>query len=142
MPHVPLRAAFLAAAILASGPAALAGDARPPGAADAGRASDPCSFYRLEAYGKGLEHYATEVVWACEAIAARRAAGMPLGDRMEAVAFALDRYREALVAADRTGFAHRPGPGAGWREARERARAALAEETGMLAALEGIRAGF
>jgi hypothetical protein len=139
MPRAPLRATLLAAALLAPGPAALAGDAWTRGSPDEARASDPCSFYRLEAYGKGLEHFATELVWACEAIAERRAAGMPLSDRMQAVAFALDRYREALVEANRAGS---PRPGAGWREARERARAALAEETGMLAALEGIRAGF
>jgi hypothetical protein len=141
MTAVALRPALLAAAILVLGTAASAGDAGAAGARE-GRASDPCSFYRMEAYGKGLEHYATEVVWACEVVAERREAGMPLSDRMKAVAFALERYRAALVEANRRGFAHRPGPGDGWREARERAREALAEEAGMLAALEAIRSGF
>lgn len=139
MTAAPLRPALLAAALLAAGSVS-AGDAG--GAPIEGQASDPCSFYRLEAWGKGLEHYATEVVWACEVVAERRGAGMPLSDRMKAVAFALERYRSALVEANRRGFAHRPGPGDGWREARERGRAALAEETGMLAALEAIRSGF
>jgi hypothetical protein len=142
MADAPHRIALACAMILCLCGAAVAGDAGPRGTAAEGQSSDPCSFYRHEAYGKGLEHFATEVVWACEAVAERRGAGMPLSDRMRAVEFALERYREAVVAANRRGFAHRPGPGDGWRDARERTREALAAETGILAALEAIRAGF
>jgi hypothetical protein len=105
-------------------------------------ASDPCSFYRAHAYGQGIDHYTTEVVWACEAVAQRRATGQPLSDRVEAVEFALRQYRAALVADTRRRFAHAPAPGTTYAEARERARRALAEESGMLAALEAIREGF
>jgi hypothetical protein len=128
--------AFLAA--LALGVPAAAFDGGEPS-----RTSDPCGFFRAQAYGRGLEHYATEMLWACEAIAARRDREQELSLRLEAVELALERYREAVVAAGSG------GPGAAGRPARtpgfgpsDAVKAELAESTGMLAALEAIRAGF
>lgn len=100
--------------------------------------SDPCGFYRTRAYGQGLEHFSTEMLWACEAIAARRAAGIALGERMRAVELALERYRLAVVA-DASLRAPRDGRS---RRAEEAALVEVAERTGTLAALEAIRAGF
>jgi hypothetical protein len=98
--------------------------------------SDPCTFYRVQAYGKGLGHFSTEMLWACEAIRARRLAGMPLGDRLLAVEAVLEEFRHAVVSANRTGSMYRRGPAAAKRAQ------SLAESTGALLALEGIRTGF
>jgi hypothetical protein len=98
-----------------------------------------CTFYRVRARGLGLQHWATELVWACEMVAERRAANMPLNDRMLAVEHALVLYRDALLKNRRDWIARREG-----REPvplRE-AEARLAAETGMLAALEAIQQGF
>lgn len=103
--------------------------------------SDPCGFFRGQAYGRGLSHVATEMLWACEEIAARRAAGMTVSERLVAVELALDRYRAEVVAAGAAGFArgvtssHYFGPG-------DAAKHRIAEDSGMLAALEAIRTGF
>ena len=75
------------------------------------RPASPCAFFRIQAYGKGLDDQATEMLWACEAIAARRAAEMPLGVRLEATELALERYREALHLVTRGGFATAAGGG-------------------------------
>ena len=88
------------------------------------QASNPCGFFHDQAWGKGIGHYATEMLWACEAIAARRRAGLPLGARLGAVDLALARYHDALVA----------GPD-------ERAPE-LARSTGALDALQAVAAGF
>jgi hypothetical protein len=85
--------------------------------------SNPCGFFRDQAWGKGIGHYATEMLWACEAIAMRRGAGLPLGDRLEAVDLALARYHDAVVA--------RP------EDAPD-----LARTTGALDALQAVAAGF
>lgn len=107
------------------------------------RPSDPCGFYRGQAYGKGMAHFATEMLWACEAIAARRAAGMPLGDRLEAADAAIERYRAAVLAAAMRRF-RRSGGGVGaTRLGLSEARTlTLADSAGALVALDGIRAGF
>lgn len=129
MPTNPSRtrlATLAAAAWLAAGGAA---------AGDAG-VSDPCSFFRAHAYGRGLTHFATEMLWACEAIRARREAEMEVGERLLAVEQALERYRAAVIAA---GVAARGGRS--WTGG-DATRTALAETTGMLAALEAIRFGF
>jgi hypothetical protein len=86
--------------------------------------SNLCGFFRDQAWGKGIGHYATEMLWACEAIAARRGAGLPLGDRLEAVESALARYHAAVVA--------RPPEEA----------PAVARSTGALDALQAVAAGF
>ena len=78
------------------------------------RAADPCGFHRSEAFGRGLTHYATEMLWACEAIADRRAASMPLGDRLAVLDVALAAYREAVIAAGRRAFAERRDRGVLW----------------------------
>ena len=86
--------------------------------------SSPCAFFRDRAYGKGLDHPATAMLWACEAIAARRGAGVPLGERLEAVELALGRYRAAVVAAP------------------PEEEPAVARASGALDALDGVAAGF
>jgi hypothetical protein len=85
--------------------------------------SSSCGFFRDQAWGKGIGHFATEMLWACEAIAVRRGAGLPLGDRLEAVDLALARYHDAVVA--------RP------EDAPD-----LARTTGALDALQAVAAGF
>lgn len=86
--------------------------------------SSPCAFFRDHAWGKGLDDPATAMLWACEAVAARRDAGVPLGDRLAAVEFALARYRAALLVA---------APGGEVEAART---------SGALDALAGIADGF
>ena len=88
------------------------------------QASSPCGFFRDQAWGKGIGHYATEMLWACEVIASRRGAGLPLGARLEAVERALARYRDALIAGPDD-----PAP-------------ELARSTGALDALQAVAAGF
>jgi hypothetical protein len=103
---------------------------------------DLCGYYRSQARGQGLDHYTTEALWACQALAARKAAGMPLSDRMQAVAFALEQFREAMAEERAARYPRTGGPGVPTRVARERAREIVAEESGMLAALEAVRTGF
>lgn len=103
--------------------------------------SDPCGFFRGQAYGRGITHFATEMLWACEEIAARRSVHMALSERLTAVDLALERYRAAVVEAGAAGHVqgrssvHAFGPG-------ETAKRRIADETGMMAALEAIRTGF
>jgi hypothetical protein len=86
--------------------------------------SSPCAFFRDRAWGKGLDHHATAMLWACEAVDARRRVGVPLGDRLEAVDLALARYREAVTTS---APADEP---------------MVARASGALDALEGIALGF
>ena len=76
------------------------------------RPTNPCAFFRGQAWGKGLHDPSTEMLWACEAIAQRRRGACPLGVRLEATDAALNRYREALHATGTRGFgaASRPRP--------------------------------
>lgn len=133
-------------AMAAAPPPAVAGEAAAPviAAQGPGMASDPCGFYRGQAYGRGLDHFLTEMLWACEAIAARRGAGMPLGDRLVAAEVALERYRAAVIAAGAAEFAlgRSARPGALRLGAADAAKASLAASTGTLTALERIRTGF
>jgi hypothetical protein len=138
---VPLAALL---ALVAAVGAAPAGEALDGPTVQHGLRSDPCSFYRGQAYGRGLEHFSTEMLWACEAIAARRAAEMELSERLHAVERALERYRQALVAEGGAAFARsRIGPprsvalGPG-----DAVKAALAETSGALEALATVRSGF
>ena len=115
----------------------------PPGT-DAGgsmRTADPCTFYRGRAYRKPISHFATEMLWACEAIALRRTAAQPLGDRLEAAEAALEAYREAVVAASVAALRAMEPPRMRMGLSEEETRA-LAEESGALAALDTIRSGF
>jgi hypothetical protein len=122
----PIRSC-LAALALASAPPAAAGESA--------AAAKPCGFFRSQAYGKGIGHFATEMLWACETIAVRRAAAVPLGDRLEATDAALARYREAVIAAASRARFRSGGFG-------ETDKAALAEATGALTALSAISACY
>lgn len=129
-------AALLAASLLASPVSAQqAAVLRPPTA-------DPCAFHRAQAYGRGLDHFATEMLWACEAVAARRAAAMPLPAPLAAAEFALRLYREAVVAEASAAFPRRRAEGAPRLGLDDTAKVRLAETTGALAALDAARAGF
>lgn len=104
--------------------------------------SDPCHFYRGRAWGQGIGHYTTEMLWACEAIAVRRAAAIPLSDRLQATEAALDRFREAVIleggaAFERSRRLQLRYLGVSPADERE-----IAERVGVLAALDDIRAGF
>jgi hypothetical protein len=115
---------------------ALAAPASTAGGEDAGwtlssRGTEPCLFFRLQAYDRGLEHFDTAIHWACEAIAHRRAAGMALPDRLLAAETAFEAYRVALVAATRGGV-----------PLTETEREAIAAGSGALLAVEALAAAF
>ena len=106
--------------------------------------SDPCSFFRQQTYRKALTDYTREMLWACEEIVRRRAAHVPLSDRLEATATMLEAYREAVTAAgseafDRNRHSGIPAWGLGLSEEE---KYAIADSTGALLALEAIRNGF
>jgi hypothetical protein len=94
----------------------------------------------MQAFGRGLDHFASEMLWACEAIEARRGAAMPLSERLDAVAGALERYRSALIDAGRASYLR--DREVGLLGLSEDAKRDLAERTGTLAALESIRTGY
>lgn len=80
------------------------------------------------------------MLWACEAIETRRAAMIPLSERLQTMAGALERYRDALIAAARDSYRRdRESALFGLSETEKRA---LAERTGTLAALDAIRTGY
>jgi hypothetical protein len=143
-----LAAAFFAGFAIAAAPrqaaAGESGAMATPVVSELTQRSDPCGFYRGQAYGRGLEHSSTEMLWACEAIALRRAAEMELSDRLVAVELALDRYRQAVVAAGAAAFVRhraRPQP-AGPFGAGDAVKSALADSTGLSAALDAVREGY
>ena len=78
-----LRPAPLLAALLAGclATAALAGETASM-ANSALRPADACLFFRGQAYKRAIDDFATEMLLACEVIARRRAAGVPLSDRL------------------------------------------------------------
>lgn len=124
---------------------ALAVDTTAPAAQDQPEGtvrSDPCHFYRARAWGQGIGDYTTEMLWACEAIAARRAAAVPLGPRLQAMANALDQFRDALVDAGSATFATSRNVHSRNLGVSRRAQHEIAERTGVLAALEAIQTGF
>ena len=134
--HAPLLAALLAAWL--AGPA-LAGE---KASADAAlRVGDPCRFFRGQAYKRAIDDFATEMLVACEVIARRRAADVPLSDRLIATEAMLETYREAVLAARPETF---DGNGTlRWELGLTAAQKhAIADETGVLLALEAIRHGF
>ena len=137
-----LAFAFAAALAISAAPGSAGEDRVAP--ATLGVQSDMCGFFRAQAYGRGLEHYATEMLWACEAIARRKAADMPLSDRLLAVELALLRYRDEIVASSAAAFRSDRARqhDTGYIGTGETIKAQIAESTGMLAALEAIRSGF
>jgi len=108
------------------------------------RPTNTCAFFRGQAWGKGLNEPETEMLWACEAIAQRRAAQVPLGVRLEATDAALTRYREALHDTGTRGFGATSGSAPSFAPPAPAAsdRRALAESTGVLAALMAIAEGY
>lgn len=129
MRHVPLARCVLLVFLALAGPVLAEGTQ-----------SEPCGFYRTQAFGRGLDHFASEMLWACEAIETRRQAAVPLSERLTAAAGALERYRAALIEAGRAGFLH--DREAGLLGLSELAKRDLAERTGTLAALEAISTGY
>lgn len=103
-----------------------------------------CGFFHGQAYRRGIQHFATEMLWACETIAQRRASRMPLGARLEEADVALHRYRDAVISAGRTAFAETRTSDAAPRihGLSDDAKRRLAEEAGALTSLEAIRNGF
>jgi Flp pilus assembly protein TadB len=91
------------------------------------RGTEPCMVFRHQAYARGLDHFATEMHLACEAIVRRRVAGRDLPDALMAVERSLEAYRRAVVA--------RP-------DLSEADRLAIAADTGVLRALEAIRGRY
>lgn len=134
--------ACLAAACLSPvGPAPVLADGN-AGAPIAETGPDPCHFFRGRALGKGVDHYATEMLWVCDAIADRRAAALPMSDRLRATEAALDGYRREVLAASVADFVRRRAARDLTLGLSEADTLRIAEETGALGALEAVRAGF
>jgi hypothetical protein len=114
-----------------------AGEAQPQLVVAEG-AAHPCTFFRGQAHRMGMTHFLTEMLWACEAIVERRAAGMTLSDRLLATERALLDYRSALGAARASAGANGGSP----LSVSETRKREIAEATGVLGALEAISAGF
>jgi hypothetical protein len=135
--------ALLLGGLFAGGAAAEPGR---PALSDQGAAGaeTPCVFFRGQAYRQGVVHFASEMLWVCEAIAARRAARMPLGDRLAATEAAMERYRDAVISAGRMAFAETRSSDIAPRihGLSDEAKHRIAAETGALVALEAIREGF
>ena len=104
--------------------------------------SDPCGFYHGRAHGKGIDHYTTEMLWVCRAIAARRAAAMPVGDRLRATEAAFESYRSEVVAASVQDFARKQDGLTRRLGLSEDDMQRIADRTGVLLALEAVRGGF
>ncbi len=142
----PVFASLFAALVSCGAPSsASAGEGTTPAqSARVSSQSDPCVFFRSQAYGRGLSHFATEMLWACEAVARRRAADMTLSERMLAVELALARYHAEVVSAGRSSSApsRARDMDIGYVTTSEGLKARIAESTGTLAALEAIRLGF
>ncbi len=120
-----------------------------PARADAGAAAriesasgDPCRFFRGRAFGKGIDHYATEMLWVCDAIAERRRAAMPLSDRLLATEIALESYRRKIISAAVTDLDRRRRERDRRLGLSEAENLRIAEESGALTALDAVRLGF
>ncbi len=138
-------AASLAAPAAAEGGPHLDFDRDGPSAPYQERGSaDRCQFFRGEAYQRSLGDFAGDMLLACEEIARRVAAGVPLGDRLEAFGAMLDDYRSAVIVAGDEAFARRRRAGrAPWELGLSEAeKYAIADATGALLALDAIRGGF
>lgn len=106
--------------------------------------ADPCRFFRGQAAREPLTHYSRDMLWACEEIARRRTAGLPLGDRLKATEAMLATYRDAVVAAGTEAFARKGRAGQPpWALGlSEEEKYQIADSTGALLVLEAIRGGF
>ena len=105
---------------------------------------DPCQFFRIQASNASLAHYSQDMLWSCDEIARRRAAGLPLGDRLEATAAMLDTYRDAIITAGTEAFTRKSRSGqAPWELVlSEEEKTAIADSTDALLVIEAIRGGF
>ncbi len=131
-----------ALALAASLTAAHAGESAAP-TAETLQSGDPCLFFRSQAYSRGIDDFTTRMLAACEVIARRRAAGVPLGDRLAATELMLDTYRSAVIAAGEDPKRVQHGNAHQWSLALSHAeKHAIADETGALLALEAIRTRF
>ncbi len=145
MRRIPICLSLACVLAFGSPPTARGDDPlRTPVALVTSHKADPCGFERTEAYGAGLMHFSTEMLWGCEAVARRRAAALPLGDRLLRFAKAMNRYEAAVATASRLSYSTRrttgiymPVPALTDTE-----KQALAESTGTLQALAEIRSGF
>lgn len=104
--------------------------------------SDPCQFYRGRAWGRGITHYTTEMLWACEAITRRRAASVPLGDRLEEAEAALERFRAEVIETSSAGYARSQSGDRSYFTLSATEQEEIAVRTGAIAALDTIRTGF
>jgi hypothetical protein len=138
-----LATALATAAALVAAPAA-AGERADDGRASALRHTDPCTFYRSQAWQKGLDHFAQDMLWSCEVINRRRSVGMPLSDRLRAAEAALDVYRAEVVRRARLRFREDRARGADpfHRRITDDEKRRIAAETGALKALAALSTGY
>lgn len=137
----PLARAILLAAVLSfPAPSGRAEDAARPVVLTTLKPSDPCSFFRGQAWGQGLKHFSHEMLWSCEAIEARRGAGIALSERLDVAARALDAYRTALVAAAAREFRdlRAAGDSAATMRVSPTEKTRIAQETGALDAIAAL----
>jgi hypothetical protein len=138
IPDVLVLAFMLVVMVIPADPAAAQAQPVAAGLAQ----SDPCQFYRGRAWGRWIAHYTTEMLWACEAITRRRAASVPLGDRLEAAEAALERFRAAVIGTSSAEYARARSADQGYFSLSAREQEEIAVQTGAIAALETIRTGF
>lgn len=136
-----LLTAPLTSAMLAASPAAT--DTLPSSRV-AGQPIDPCLFYRSQAWQHGLGHFSRNMLLSCEAIAARRQAGMHLSDRLVAAEAALEAYRSGVIAAALHHFEENLAFGCNSFLSRvsEEEKSAIAKHSGALGAMEALDAGY
>ncbi|MEM8570880.1 MAG: hypothetical protein AAGG56_08205 [Pseudomonadota bacterium] len=106
--------------------------------------SDPCLFYRSQAWRQGVSHYAQEMLLSCEAITNRRQAGIELSDRLLAAEHALKEYRSRVIARAVRHYRsdEMPRSDTGHHRVSEEEKRKIAEESGVLLAMEGLSSGF
>lgn len=149
MSTAPIRILSLCALVLCSGPGflhAADGEAQPGSRTEWSDQDqpDPCRFYRSQAWRQGLTHYTRDMLWSCEAIAQRRQAGMQLSDRLTAADLALKAYRARIVEAALAHYRRSESLGLDTfhRRVPESEMRQIAEESGVLAAMEALSEGF
>ena len=136
MPHLHTLTCALAAllASLAATPLAAAGTSA------AGKSAQACRAFEIEAHGKPTDHFAHAAVIACREITWRKSIEQPLGERLRATDATLREYREAMRAVHRKARLRGVPAWAHGATAADKAR--IADETGMLIALDYIRDGY
>ena len=95
-------------------------------------------------FRRGLGHFTQSMLWSSEAIAARRGAGMHLSDRLAAAEAAHEARRAGVITAARHSFQENLAFGRNSFLSRvsEEEKAAIAERSGALGAMDALHPGY